>query len=238
MKIQVVADDTDREGGYVVERLVQHGGDVEWLDRDDLPLGPDPDTALVLLLGSERSAHEPREAFVVKAEEQLVRAALGSGVPIMAICYGAQIVARALGGTSYRAGEPEVGWRRVDTLDPVLCPEGPWGQFHQDVLTPPPTSRVLGSSWYGPQCFIDEEFGARVIAWQFHPEVTPETYARWVESSADLVRASGADPTQLVRQALSHASRAKRAADALVDAALRHLGVAVPEDSTAEVAEQ
>lgn len=237
MKIQVVADDTDREGGYVVERLVELGGEVEWLDRDALPAGPAAGTGLLLLLGSERSAHEPRESEAVEAEEQLVRATLGSHVPVMAICYGAQIVARALGGTSYRAGEPEVGWRRVDTVDPVLCPEGPWGQFHEDVFSPPPTSRVLGSSWYGPQCFVDDEFGAPVIAWQFHPEVTPETFSRWVEGSAGLVRASGADPSELVRQALSQAARARNAAHRLVDAALDHLGVALPGGVAAEVAE-
>jgi GMP synthase (glutamine-hydrolysing) len=226
LQVHVVADDTDREGGYVTERLRERGAELTWLDRDELPRpwsasGVD----LVLSLGSERSAHDPRWAHVVEAESDLVRVALGSGVPVMAICYGAQLVARALGGTSYRGDGVEVGWRRVDTLDDVLCPEGPWGQFHQDVVSPPPTSRVVASSWFGPQCFLDDAFGARVVAWQFHPEVTPETYLRWVDESADLVRVSGSSPEELKRQALAHAVRSRLAAHRLVDDALAWLRV-------------
>lgn len=229
LQVHVLADDTDRSGGYVTERLREHGAELTWIDRDTID-SPWSATGvdLVLSLGSERSAHEPRWAHVVEAESDVVRVALGSGVPVMAICYGAQLVARALGGTSYRGDGAEIGWRRVDTLDEVLCPEGPWGQFHQDVLSPPPTARVIGSSWFGPQCFVDEAFGARVIAWQFHPEVTPETFSRWVDESADLVRVSGSEPSELKRQALANATRSRLAAFALVDAALDHLGVAVP----------
>jgi GMP synthase (glutamine-hydrolysing) len=226
LRVHVVADDTDREGGYVTERLRERGAELTWLDRDELPRpwsasGVD----LVLSLGSERSAHDPRWADVVEAEVDLVRVALGSGVPVMAICYGAQLVARALGGTSYRGDGVEVGWRRVDTLDDVLCPEGPWGQFHQDVVTPPPTSRVVGTSWFGPQCFLDDAFGARVIAWQFHPEVTTDTFSRWVDESAALVRISGSSPEELKRQALANAVRSRLSAHRLVDDAVEWLEV-------------
>lgn len=231
LQVHVVADDTDRDGGYVTERLRELGAELTWIDRDEIPHPWSArDVDLVLSLGSERAAHDPRWVDAVEAESDLVRVALGSGVPVMAICFGAQLVARALGGTSYRGDGAEVGWKRVDTLDEVLCPEGPWGQFHQDVLSPPPTSRVIGSSWFGPQCFLDEAFGARVIAWQFHPEVTPETYLRWVDESADLVRVSGGEPGELKRQALANATRSRREAFALVDAALQHLGVQVPQE--------
>ena len=213
MQIHVVADDTDRGGGHVVERMRELGAVLTWHDRDHLPRPWSPSGAdLVLLLGSERSAHEPSSARSVEAESQMVLAALASGVPVLAICYGAQLVARALGGTSYRGDGPELGWRRVDTLDPVLCPEGPWAQFHQDVLSPPPTARVIGSSWFGPQCFVDDSLGARALAWQFHPEVTTETFTRWVDDDAGLVRAAGDDPGELKRQALAHAVRSRFAA--------------------------
>lgn len=229
-QIHVVADDTDRSGGYVLERLVELGGEPTWIDRDAIPGEWSADGVdLVLLLGSERAAHDPRWSVPVELESRLVRTALGAGTPVMGICFGAQLAARALGGTSYSGDGAEVGWRRVDTLDPVLCPEGPWAQFHQDVFAPPVTARVLGSSWYGPQCFVDESRGARLIAWQFHPEVTPETFMRWVDESGDLVRVSGGDPAELKRQALARAARSRLAAHALVDAAVAHLGVTASE---------
>ncbi|MGJ9414123.1 type 1 glutamine amidotransferase [Aeromicrobium sp. CF4.19] len=229
MLIHVVADGTDREGGYVTERLAALGFELGWIDRDAVvahdELAP---AAMMLLLGSERSAHEPRWAGPVAAEEALVRSSLRAGTPVMGICFGAQLLARALGGASYRGDEPEAGWKRVDTIDPVLCPEGPWAQFHRDVLTPPQQARVLGTSWYGPQCFIDESLGTPAIAWQFHPEVTPQTYARWVDDDTETVRQAGLDATFIKRQALASAARARIAAHRLVDDALRYLEVDVP----------
>ncbi|WP_374999524.1 type 1 glutamine amidotransferase [Aeromicrobium sp. CTD01-1L150] len=230
MRTHVVADETDREGGHVTERLAALGLDLQWLDRDELPAHAELEPArLLLLLGSQRSAHEPRWQNSVTTEESLVRASLRAGTPVMGICFGAQVLARALGGTSYRGDEPEVGWKRVDTIDGVLCPEGPWAQFHRDVFAPPQQARVLGTTWYGPQCFTDESLGAPAIGWQFHPEVTPQTYARWVDDDADTVRLSGADPTLLKRQALANAGRSRVAAHTLVDAALRYLEVSLPE---------
>ena len=227
MRVHVVADVVDSDGGYVTERLTDLGAVLEPVDRDHLPTFTDlerPD--LVLLLGSERSAHDPEHAAVVEAESTYVRVALALGIPVMGICYGAQLMARAFGGTSWRADQPEIGWQRVDTIDPVLCPEGPWGQMHNDVFAPGPTSRVLGTSWRGPQCFIDDAFGARSIAWQFHPEVTRETYARWVDSGYH--GDSGISDSELLEQARVQEPGARNRAHALVDAALHHLGVAVP----------
>ena len=228
MRIHVVADEADREGGFVVERLVQRGAEMVWLDRDDPPVFADLDeSSLLLLLGSDKGAHEPAHADAVARESALARAALRADVPVMAICYGAQLLARALGGTSYEADDPELGWRRVDTIDPVLCPEGPWAQLHTDVFTAPPTARVLGTSWYGPQCFVDDSLGARSIAWQFHPEVTTGTYDRWIDDDEGMIRAAGADPDELRRQSLANAARSRNAAYQLTDDALEYLGVAL-----------
>lgn len=229
MRTYVVTDASAREGGYVTERLAALGSEIIGLDRDELPPYAElEDPALVLLLGSDRGAHEPRWSDAVVAESALVRAALEDATPVMGICFGAQLMARALGGTSYRGDQPEVGWRRVETVDEVLCPVGPWAQFHRDVLTPPPRARVLGSSWAGPQCFIDDSHGARVIAWQFHPEVTPETFARWVDEDAETVREADVDAAQVKRQTLANAARSRNAAHRLVDDALAYLGVRPP----------
>jgi GMP synthase-like glutamine amidotransferase len=225
MRTQVVADLGDRDGGYVVERLLQLGSEIIELDRDTLPTYDPLDAPdVILLLGSDKAAHEAKWADTVKAESAYVRAALATGTPVMGICYGAQLMARALGGTSWRADVAEVGWQRVDTVDPVLCPEGPWGQLHNDVFAPPPSSRVLGTSWRGPQCFIDDAHGARAIAWQFHPEVTPQTFERWVREGYYGDRGAGVD--DLVRQAKRHEVMSRIAAHRLTDAALTYLGVA------------
>ena len=224
MRVFVVADDADSDGGYVAERLTELGAELVPLNRDDLPAFSEvqrPD--LVLLLGSKRAAHDPQEAEVVDAESTFIRVALAIGVPVMGICYGAQVMARAFGGTSWRADQPEIGWQRIDTIDPVLCPEGPWGQMHNDVFAPGPTSRVIGTSWRGPQCFLEDTYGARAIAWQFHPEVSPQTYARWVDDGYH--GDSGISDSELLEQARVNAAGSRNRAHDLVDAALHHLGV-------------
>ena len=232
MRVVVIADETDREGGYVTERLRQLGASVEFVDRGALPdraeLAAKGDRVdLLLLLGSHRSAHDPRHVHDVMAESDWVRDSLAAGTPVMGICFGAQLMARALGGHSYRMAEPEVGWVRVDSVDHVLCPVGPWGQFHHDTFVPPQNAEVLGSSWFGPQCFIEETHGAKAIAWQFHPEVVPEVYAQWVDEAKTTVRAAEADADELVREARRLAPQARTRAFALVDAALDYLDVEV-----------
>lgn len=224
MRIHVIADQVDKDGGYVTERLVERGGDIVELDRDDLtPYEQIGGSDLVLLLGSDKSAHEDKWADAVARESAFVLAALRDGTPVMGICYGAQLMARAFGGTSWRSDGPELGWGRVDTVDSRLCPEGPWGQMHRDVFAPGPSSKVLGTSWRGPQCFVDDTFGARAIAWQFHPEVTVPTYERWVHEA--YYGDTDADPKDLIRQAHAAAPRARNLAHDLTDAALDYLGV-------------
>ena len=224
MRVHVVADATDNDGGYVAEHLIQRGAELVPLDRDDLPTfdtigGSD----LLMLLGSDKSAHDETWIESVTAEIRLIRASLAAGTPVMGICYGVQVLARALGGTSWRADRPELGWQRVDTTDRGLCPEGPWGQMHNDVFSPGPTSRVIGTSWRGPQCIVDDSWGARAIGWQFHPEVTPTTYERWVAEG--YYGDTGDDPKELVRQARAWAPTTRNLAHALTDSALTYLRV-------------
>lgn len=225
VRIHVVADASDADGGHLVERLEQRDGEIVQLNRDELPTYDSiGDTALIVLLGSRRSAHDLKEADPVEAESVFVRAALRDLTPVIGICYGAQLMARALGGTSRRAGAAEVGWQFLNTDDPTLCPEGPWAQFHSDVFLPPPTSRVLGTSSAGPQCFVDDSLGARAIAWQFHPEVTTKTFERWL---GELYR--GDDSNLLIDETYINEVRSRAAAHKLTDSALDYLGVKLPQ---------
>ena len=69
MRIHVIADEADKDGGYFHERLLELGAELIELDRDDLPayttIG---ETDLIFLLGSDKGAHEPKWKDVVEAE--------------------------------------------------------------------------------------------------------------------------------------------------------------------------
>ena len=65
---------------------------------------------LVLTLGSEWNVYRPETAELVEAEATLVRAVVAQDLPLLAICFGAQVLSHALGGTVSRLPAPEIGW--------------------------------------------------------------------------------------------------------------------------------
>lgn len=221
MRVYVTADTDDREPGFVGERLVARGATLEYLDRDAIHSYADLDEPdLLLLLGSARSGCAESQLSVVDAEASLVRAALDGGTPVMGICYGGQLLAHALGGAIQPAEKAEFGWHRIESVDPVLCPPGPWAQFHSDAFTPASSSRVLGTSPAGCQAYVDESRAARAIGWQFHPEVPGGRFLEWVDELEEYCRAHGGDPEALRRQAIDRGDAGRAAAYELTDAAL------------------
>ncbi len=224
VRVAVVGDHGvgDGDPGWVGERLEQRGATLVPIDREKLPaheaLGR---IDLLLLLGSDRSVRADPAAEAVTAEAGLLRASLEAEVPAIGICYGAQLAAHALGGQVTAAARPEIGWYEVESADPVLCPPGPWAQYHLDALVPPPDSRVLGRSTAGVQGYVTD----RLVGWQFHPEVTPETFSRWIAAGPDDVAAVGADPAAVAAYAQQHRARVRHAAHSLTDAALAYLGL-------------
>ena len=180
------------------------------------PTGPRCDGyELIVTLGSEWSVYWPHVAESVAAEAELIRTAHDAGMPIYGICYGNQIMAHALGGTVERAREPEIGWKQVVTDVPEVIPEGPWMQWHYDVVTVPPGSVELARSAVGPQAWRM----ARSFCTQFHPEATETMIRRWAGSNgggAELLK-HGIKPDQLIDDTRRNVADSQPAADHMVD---------------------
>ena len=105
---------------------------------------------------------------------------------MLAICFGAQLLAAALGGEVAPAGRTELGWLEVQPVELCLDGDGrdqrrmaiepgPWFQFHGDTFTVPPGATELARSDVGPQAFS----AGSALGVQFHPEVTPDIVGRW-----------------------------------------------------------
>jgi GMP synthase-like glutamine amidotransferase len=130
---------------------------------------------MIVMLGSEWSVCWESNTKEVAAEVDLVRTATQRGVPIFAICYGAQLVSHALGGRVTRAPTPEIGWHAVaSTAQPDLLARE-WLQWHYDVFTVPPSLCAIAVNDVGPQAML----GKRLFATQFHPEATLAIVTRW-----------------------------------------------------------
>lgn len=216
-EVLVVANVTDADAGYVGERLEQRGFELRTVHRESGEVPAEAGgAAVVVLLGSEWSVHAPADAATLDLECRLVRSAQGTGVPVLGLCYGAQVVAHAFGGSVSPASSPEIGFVPVDSEDEHLVPTGPWPQFHVDVLAPPADARVLARNACGVQAFLLPG----VLAVQFHPEVRPATLDDWARRFPDIVAAGGLDRATLVGQARAREPSARAAAYALVDAFL------------------
>jgi GMP synthase-like glutamine amidotransferase len=215
----VLANRDDADPGLVGEALVEHGFRMITLAREDAdaawPVGATPDADLLLVLGSDWSVYSETVRGPVTRERELLSAAVDTGTPVLAICFGAQLLAVTLGGEARPAARTELGWLDVDVA-PVadgLIEPGPWFQFHSDTFTVPPGATLLAQTDVGPQAFR----AGSALAVQFHPEVTPEIVTRWTTSDPEPVARAGLTADELVARTASEQPRARRAASRLVE---------------------
>ena len=199
--------------GLVSEWLDQRAAAVDILRIDVDDRVPDPrDYQLIVSLGSEFAAFDDSIPFI-RRETELLRQAAAADVPVLGLCFGGQLMARALGGQSFRAGRSEIGWLPVRTNDPELIAEGPWFQWHFDTFTLPPGARLLAETDVGPQAYVI----GRSLGLQFHPEVTPEIMDAWVQSYRHELDADGVDPDALLEETRRRAPVSRSLAERLLN---------------------
>lgn len=139
---------------------------------------PEPDPGaydLLIIMGSKESAYDDAVPWLAP-ETAFVRCAVQRGLPVLGICFGAQLLARHLGGSVRSAIRPEYGFTVIDSDDPELVPGGPWMQFHSDSFVPPAGTEIARNA-AGSQAFVT----GRVLGVQFHPEITVDSFDSWVE---------------------------------------------------------
>jgi GMP synthase-like glutamine amidotransferase len=181
-------------------------------DRQDGPVDLEG-RPFVVSLGSQYS---PADLHVpgVRAELALLEEAVGRGIPVLGLCYGAQALATVLGGEVEHAPEPEIGWHRVNSDVPELIAEGPWLQWHYERFTLPPGARELARSPRAPQAFSHGPH----LGVQFHPEATVETVLSWARKDAAHLHELGIDDGEaLVERGRQYAPAARAAAIRLFD---------------------
>ncbi len=151
------------------------------------------------------------------------REAHAAGVAIMGVCFGGQLMARALGGSVERATRAEVGWLEIQS-DSTNIPPGPWFQYHWDRWYTPPGAIELARTDVGPQAFIL----GRTLALQFHPEINLEILDLWLamEGGCAEVESVGIEPEVLRQQTKAIEAQARIRTHALVDYFLRDVATA------------
>lgn len=184
------------------------------------------DYDLLVPMGAPWSAYDDAAVgrWLVPELSWLSRA-VASGGAVFGICFGAQALARALGGSVALSAHPEIGWTAVDPDGPgpqdrALISPGPWFQWHFDTFTAPPGATVLARNPSAVQAYrIGRSLGV-----QFHPEVTALDIKMWLDNGGEAqARSLGIDPAGLLAEAARQEAAARARADDLTDAYLRKI---------------
>ncbi|MFO0963029.1 MAG: type 1 glutamine amidotransferase [Phycisphaerales bacterium] len=221
MAILVIQHSKVSDLGHLGTALRRHGQRLR-IVRVDLgqALPPDLDDVHGLVsLGGPQSANDAH-AWVGQ-ELELLRAAHAAQIPVLGICLGAQLLAKALGGEVARMAQPEIGWVTVKSasvgIEDALYAGVPWSQtvfaYHGEHVSklPEGASLVLKGAACPVQAF-------RVGPWsygiQYHPEWTRETILSEIDASTDAELAAAGTSRAALREATAeHYPTAQRFAE-------------------------
>jgi len=156
----------------------------------------DPD--LVVVLGGPMSVYDDEKHPWVHQEEQFVRERIETEKPLMGICFGAQMIARALGAKVYKGTQgKEIGWSKITVNDegmktPFRHLNGDQTMmmhWHGDTFDLPDGAVLLASSdKYKKQAY---SYGDRIFCMQCHPEVTESKLRLWYSGGLDQIHEVG-----------------------------------------------
>lgn len=140
----------------------------------------------LIVLGGPMNAHQIDTYPNLATEVDVIREAVDSGMSVLGICLGAQLLAKALGGRVSRNEEREIGWYDVQLTeagcaDPVISSFAPTQQvfqWHEDGISLPDGVLHLATS---PASRVQAfRYGEHAYGFQFHLEVDASLVERWL----------------------------------------------------------
>ncbi len=212
MKVLVLQNHLNSGPAYLEEPAAEHSAVfaacMPHLEADQELPKDDSGYDAYMLLGGIMNAGDVAEFPWLDQAAELVRRFTAEEKPVLGICLGSQIIARAFGARIYDLPASEIGYpeahitaaARDDALlgqefvDPLHLAE-----FHSQTFDIPDAGTLLIE---GQQACPNQAFrvGAATYAFQAHLEVTPASMTDWVEKSDKLVAQYAPDlPERLPR---------------------------------------
>jgi GMP synthase (glutamine-hydrolysing) len=183
--------------GLIEPLLVQRGFEVRYHEAgvDDFAAVELDAIDLLVVLGGPISVEDEDNYPWLFDEVALIRERLDAGRPLLGICLGAQLMARALGARVKPMGVKEIGFAPLTLAELGSQPMLHW---HGDQFELPIGMASLASTPLCPhQAFAPH---ARALGLQFHPEVDPARIEQWLIGHGDELVAAGIAP-QALREA-------------------------------------
>lgn len=175
--------------------------------------------ALLVVLGAPIGANDEHLYPFLRAELALIRQRLASERPLLGICLGAQLMAKALGAPVYPGSAREIGWSPIQ-----LTPAGAKSclaelqdcnfqvpHWHGDTFDLPEDAQRLASTPITPNQGFS--LGPKVLGLQFHLELDPAELERWLIGHAlEIASTAGIDAPSLRAATDQHGPALTRAA--------------------------
>lgn len=142
---------------------------------------------MLIVLGGPMGVCDAEPAPWMQQERRFLTEAVEAGRAVLGICLGGQLLASVLGAEVRRHRYPEIGWHPLSPtvagaagpLAPFFEPGVRVMQWHFDIFEIPSDAvRLCGSAACANQAFA---WGDRVLALQFHPEMTRDEVATVLE---------------------------------------------------------
>jgi len=197
------------EGLGIIEKVFQDRG-VPYcyirLDQGEkLPTPEEISGNALVILGGPMNVYEEERYPYLKEETELIRYGLDTGIPMIGICLGAQLIAKAAGARVYAGKAKEIGWYPVN-LESAAAEDALFSQtnadirvfqWHGDTFDLPVDAVNLASSVLFPNQAY--RLNNNVYALQFHLEVTREMILAWGEEYEKEIRSEEIDIQKLFR---------------------------------------
>lgn len=185
--------------GVLGDALIHKGATLSTWRPEKQPAPPEGEYEGLIVLGGPMNAHEDDAFPHLRQTVELIHTFHGEDKPIMGVCLGAQLIARAFGSTVYRHTQPELGFSPVHVVDSVLASGAsePWlqgcpaplqlMQWHFDTFDLPPQATLLMTNEVCPNQAY--RIGTNIYGFQFHLEITPAIALSWLEIKSDWIAA-------------------------------------------------
>ena len=174
--------------GTIANAMSQRGIGYKYVrlfDGEPVPSDPGNYSGMIIL-GGPMNVYEEDKFPYLKDEDILIKKAVKNDMPVLGICLGGQLIAKATGAKVKKGTKKEIGWydlkltkdSRQDKVFNSLPGTIKVFQWHGDTFDIPDGAvHLAGSGLFSNQAY---RVGSSIYGLQFHLEVTQEMINRWI----------------------------------------------------------